>query len=163
MGWQGQAWAAATGKRAKWGPASGQYFICLTSIFSLSDLAAIKALLSPEQHTGDRGDLPRAGCRVTSSLPCPPAISMSSRFQEGLSVRKKILFTWPKRIDSDVHIDACDHTEILSLKEDGASAALDDYDRKIKWKADWVQQVADFMDENAGPLGGTMTGRSRAF
>ena len=49
--------------------------------------------------------------------------------------------------------DGCDRTEILSLKEDGATAALDDYDRKIKWKADWVQQVADFVDENAGPLG----------
>ena len=68
MEWQGQAWAAATGlmgtallgpqeKRAKWGPPSGPYFLSLTSIFSLSDLAAIKVRLLLEQHTGDRGDL----------------------------------------------------------------------------------------------------------
>ena len=25
--------------------------------------------------------------------------------------------------------------------------------RSSAWKADWVQQVADFVDENAGPLG----------
>ena len=59
--------------------------------------------------------------------------------------------------------DACDRAEILGLKEDGARAALDGYDRKVKWKADWVQQVADFVDENAGPLGWNYDGRSGAF
>lgn len=58
--------------------------------------------------------------------------------------------------------DGCDRTEILSLKEDGAIAALDDYDRKIKWKTDWVQQVADFVDENACPLGWDYDGEEQS-
>ena len=58
--------------------------------------------------------------------------------------------------------DACDRTEILRLKEDGARAALDDYDRKIEWKANWVQQVADIMGENAGALGWNHDGEEQS-